>query len=163
MKPMQIEFKEFVTSGRYGPLSCNLKKEAVLQVMGQPINWHMRSGMFVKEPVEDPMASSGWSYGYLSISFDDDGRAQGLALQTKEPREKIPDFCIGYWPASAPSVSEVQEYLRKEGIVFRELPDRPLGFSIVIGAHALVRTGDDLRVNLVSYHRDADYVTQLIA
>ena len=163
MNALQTEFREFVTTGRYGPLLGNVTKDVVQQMMGPPINWHLRSGMFVKEPIEDPTESSGWSYGYLSISFDDTDRAQGLALQAKDPREKVPEFCVGYWPVGAPPVNEVQEYLRREGIVFRVLPGRPLGFAVVVGEQVLVRTGDDLRVNLVSYHRDAGYVKQLIA
>jgi hypothetical protein len=114
---MSFELKQFLVSGEIGVIRCGISRENVVSTFGEAP---------AKQNLHDADGSIGevrYGYGALSLFFQK-GLLAGYGLcMDSDPDCEIPEFLhpVGYFPVGGKvPLVEFVDYLRKEGISFRE-------------------------------------------
>lgn len=76
---MQAILLRFLQTGELGPLNCNLFREDVRRLLGEPSQWDGRETF-----------SKAWRYDALGVNFGEDHRVIGYGLGFN-PGQRIPD------------------------------------------------------------------------
>jgi hypothetical protein len=135
MKIVKTSLKEMLLTGQIGELKADLEREQVREIMGNPETW----SVIGKHKREDNAAI--WKYGLLEYSFGDSSYID-LEIHSHSKDDALPENIQieGYFPNSATSLEEFEEFLEKNQL--EAIRDKKLTYgsqaTLNIGSNSVV-------------------------
>lgn len=114
----QDNLVEFFRSKRFGRLALGTTRAEILTLLGIPEDWSYG------KPVQNAEL---WRYGCLEIVFSHE-RIQSIGIYLKY-QSSLPSFFQfkGYFPTTATTLSEFEEYLQDEGLNYTRVEKLSFG------------------------------------